>query len=194
MDDDADIRLAWSSLLEAEFFQVKSFASAEDFLDQANLADVSCLLLDLKMPGMGGQKLLETIRKQNVVMPIIMVSGHADIQTVIETMKLGVFDFLLKPVDSALLLERIRQAMQDGSVEKARKAEENAASALIASLTDRECDVLRLLVKGKAHKQIADDLNLSIRTIEHHRAHINLKLSATSLADLVRTALLARFS
>lgn len=191
VDDDAEVRQSWECVLAAAGLATRSYASAEDFLAAADCDQPCCLILDLRMPGMGGQKLLETLRRRGSALPVIVVSGHADVPSVIQSMKLGLVDFLTKPLDPALLISRIRGLLQDAAAARARQCEQEQAKARIAALTDRERQVLQLLVRGRLHKQIARELGISTRTVDHHRARINLTLQAESLADLMRTAFLA---
>jgi FixJ family two-component response regulator len=186
VDDDADIRQSWECVLAAANLPARSYPDAETFLRQADFSQPCCLILDLRMPGMGGQKLLETLRLRHPALPVIVISGHADVPAVIQSMKLGLADFLTKPVDPAALVARIRAILSQDVATRARTSEEKAIQSRLATLTVREHEVLRLLVRGLLHKQIARELGISSRTVDHHHAQINLKMQANNLADLVR--------
>jgi two-component system response regulator FixJ len=191
VDDDAEVRQSWECVLAAADLPTKSYATAEDFLADADCDQPCCLILDLRMPGMGGAELLETLRRRSSTVPVIVVSGHADVPTVIRSMKLGLVDFLTKPLDPALIVAKVRATLQTAAVAGARQREVELAKARIAALTAREQQVYRLLICGRLHKQIARELGISARTVDHHRAQINLMLQADNLADLMRVAWLA---
>jgi two-component system, LuxR family, response regulator FixJ len=191
VDDDADVRQSWECVLAAVDLPARSFPDAEGFLRQANCDQPCCLILDLRMPGMGGQKLLEMLRVRHSALPVIVISGHADVPAVIQSMKLGLADFLTKPVDPAALVARIRGILGQAAAARDRRLAEAAVHAQIATLTPREKEVFRLLVRGYLHKQIARELGISSRTVDHHHAQINLKMQANNPADLVRMGYVA---
>ena len=191
VDDDADVRRSWECVLAAAGLRHKSYASAEAFLAEADYQRPCCLILDLRMPGMGGQELLQTLRHRNCSVPVIIVSGHADVPTAIETMKLGLVDFLLKPVDPAHLVAKIREVLREAADLLTQKGAEGLVLARLATLSEREMEVFRLLARGRLHKQIAVELGISTRTVDHHHVHINVKMEIGSTADLVRVAALA---
>ncbi len=191
VDDDADVRQSWECVLAAANLPVRSFSDAETFLRQADCEQPCCLILDLRMPGMGGQRLLEMLRQRHPALPVIVISGHADVPAVIQSMKLGLTDFLTKPVDPAALVTRIGDLLEQAADARARRLADEAIQTRLATLSPREKEVFRLLVRGMLHKQIARELGISARTVDHHRAQINWKLQADNLADLVRMSYLA---
>jgi two-component system, LuxR family, response regulator FixJ len=186
VDDDTDVRQSWEAVLRAGGLKVEGYASAEAFLGEADLGGVCCLVLDLRMPGMGGQKLLERLRGPGMNLPVIVVSGHAEVPVVIQSMKLGVVDFLTKPVDPAALVEQVKGLLYKAAALRGRHMEETKVRAALETLTDREREVMKLLVRGRLHKQIALELGISTRTVDHHHAQIGLKMGANNLADLMR--------
>jgi two-component system, LuxR family, response regulator FixJ len=186
VEDDAEVRHSWEAVLAAGGMRVVGYASAEEFLAGADLGGVCLLILDLRMPGMGGQKLLERLRGLGSKMPVVVISGHADVPAVIQTMKLGVVDFLTKPVEPKALVEQVRGLLCEAAALDGRHVEEDKVRAALEMLTEREREVMELLVRGRLHKQIARELGISTRTVDHHHAQINLKMRANNLADLMR--------
>jgi two-component system, LuxR family, response regulator FixJ len=191
VDDDLDVRHSWEAVLTAGGLRVVGFGSAEEFLAGADIRCVCCLVLDLRMPGMGGQRLLERLRGSGAKLPVIVISGHADVPAVIQTMKLGVVDFLTKPVDPEALIKEVRGVLCEAAAMRGRQVEEKKVRTSLATLTEREREVLGLLVQGKLHKQIARELGISTRTVDHHHAQINVKMGANNLADLMRMGFIA---
>jgi two-component system, LuxR family, response regulator FixJ len=191
VDDDAEVRHSWEAVLAAGDLRVEGYASAEAFLEAADLGGVCCLVLDLRMPGMGGEELLERLRGLGSRLPVVVVSGHADVPAVIQTMRLGVVDFLTKPVDPEALVKQVRGILCKAAALRGRDVEEEKARTAIGALTEREREVLELLVRGKLHKQVARELGISTRTVDHHHAQINLKTGANNLADLMRIGFVA---
>jgi two-component system, LuxR family, response regulator FixJ len=191
VDDDLEVRQSWECILAASELPVRSFPTAEAFLAEADCSQPCCLVLDLRMPGMGGQRLLETLRLRHSALPVFVISGHADVPTVIQTMKLGLVDFLTKPVDPTLVVTKIRDVLTDVAAGRAREGEKLAVQARLATLSQRETDVLLRLIRGRLHKQIAGELGISTRTVDHHHAQINLKMQANNLADLMHMGFLA---
>lgn len=191
VDDDEAVRDSLQFLLEAGGYRVEAFASADAFLAGFDPAAVACIVLDVRMPGMSGLELQEELARRRVTTPIIFVTGHGDVPMAVAAMKGGAADFVEKPFDQAdlkrkveAMLERARQAAQ---ANERRRATE----ALLARLTAREQQVLERIVAGRLNKQIADDLGISIKTVEAHRANIMDKLQANTVADLMKVALAA---
>jgi two-component system, LuxR family, response regulator FixJ len=191
VDDDVDVRHSWEAVLTAGSLRVVGYASAEEFLAGADLGCLCCLILDLRMPGMGGGALLERLRGAGAKLPVIVISGHADVPAVIQTMKLGVVDFLTKPVDPKALIEQVRGVLCEAAALRGKQVEVGKVRAALATLTEREGEVLQLLVRGKLHKQIALELGISARTVDHHHAQISIKMGANNLADLMRMGYIA---
>jgi two-component system response regulator FixJ len=189
VDDDAGVRDSLQALLEAAGRRVETFASAKVFLETFDPARRGCLLLDVRMPGMSGMELQAKLADASFVLPVIIMTGHGDVAMAVEAMKCGAVDFLEKPFKEAALLEAILRAMERGR--QAWEHEALAAQRLnqLALLTAREREVFSRLVEGKANKVIADELGISPRTVEIHRARVMDKLGVRTLPDLVRVAL-----
>jgi len=191
IDDDAAIRDSLSFLLHAAGLQVRTYDSAEAFLSVLPHGEAGCIVTDVSMPEMSGVDLLRRLRDMNVDLPVIVITGHGDIQLAVEAMKLGARDFIEKPIDDEALLASIGSALDAGQKRAEEDAERAALRKSISSLTDRERDVLEGLIAGKPNKIIAFDLGISARTVEIYRANVMTKMNAGSLAELVRMALIA---
>lgn len=191
VDDDASIRDSIRMLSQAAGLKTRGFPSAETFLADAS-PKRGCLIADVRMPGMSGMELQEEIGRRHPQLPVIVITGHADIPLAVRAMKAGAADFLEKPFDGARLMESVRRAMELGSKTRSRKEENRAARRLLDHLSRRERSVLDKLVQGQPNKIVAYELGISPRTVEIHRAHIMLKMDASSLADLVRAVLMAQ--
>lgn len=192
VDDDAGIRKGLGAALESAGLRVEAFASAEEFLTSYDGDTPGCLLLDLRLDGMSGMQLLEQLGHMGALLPVIVVSGHGDIRSAVESMKLGAVEFLQKPLDQQLLLKTIAVALDQ--VRRRRESifrTENAKDRL-ASLTAREREILDMLIEGKSSKQIANATGLSVRTVNNHRTHLLAKTGAGNTAHLVRLAMIAR--
>lgn len=191
VDDEEPVRKALRFLTKSVDLKSASFDNAKDFLDSVDTLGPGCLLLDVCMPDMTGLELQEALTERSVEMPVIIITGHADVPTAVKAMKAGASDFIEKPFDSEELLERIYKCLS-GELKRQKKSElTQQASELIARLTRREHEVMQALVAGKRNKEIADELFISFRTVELHRASIMRKLEAHSLSDVVRFALLS---
>ena len=191
VDDDADVRDSLRLLLNAEGFTTRAFGSAEGFLSDS-LEKRGCLIADVRMPGMSGLELLEDIRRRQWHLPVIIMTGHADIPLAVRAMKAGAVDFLEKPFSAARLTESLRRALELGAQAQHQQEEARAARKLLTHLSSRERMVLDRLVEGTPNKAVAHELGISARTVEIHRAHIMLKMDASNLADLVRAVLTAQ--
>ena len=191
VDDDVGIRDSLWSLLDAAGFKTCAFASAEAFLADAS-AKRGCLIADVRMPGMSGLELLEEIRQHQWHLPVIIITGHTDIPLAVRVMKAGAVDFLEKPFASTRLTDSVQRALEIGPGPRPQKEETKAARRLLSHLSSRERIVLEKLVQGQPNKTVAHELGISARTVEIHRAHIMLKMDASSLADLVRAVLTAQ--
>jgi len=189
VDDDEAVRDSLRWLLEANGYRVRAYASAETFLDEYDANQVGVLIADVRMPGMSGLELQEQLIARNAPLPIVFITGHGDVPMAVSTMKKGAVDFLEKPFNEADLREivarMLEQAVQRVSKFQAQKDHE----AMLARLTAREQQVLERIVAGRLNKQIADDLGISIKTVEAHRANIMEKLEVTTVADLMKVAL-----
>jgi RNA polymerase sigma factor (sigma-70 family) len=186
IDDDASVREAVSRLLATEGWTVRSFASAEAFLAERRLDRFACLVLDVRMDGLSGLQLYERLRQAGAAAPVVFLSGHDDVATAVEAMKLDAVEFLQKPVADEELFAAIRKALARNDREQREAREREAAEARIAKLTAREREVLRHVVHGRLNKQIADELGISEQTVKQHRGRVMEKLEAASVAELVR--------
>ncbi|NJD06056.1 MAG: response regulator transcription factor [Methylococcaceae bacterium] len=186
VDDDASVRDGLSLQLEAAGCTVATYASAEEFLS-APLPDCAgCLVLDVRMPGMSGPELQKELLRQGSRLPVIFLTGYGDIPLAVKTIQSGAMDFLTKPVDGQILLERVRAALQLSQQTRQRESSYQAIRQRLASLTERERQVLELAIAGHANKEISRILSISARTVEHHRSHILLKTGAANLFELAR--------
>ncbi|HTH79707.1 MAG TPA: response regulator [Ramlibacter sp.] len=195
VDDDASVREALAWLLRSRHLLSESFAGAEEF-DQAIAGEwmptqPSCLLLDVRMPGMSGLALFDKIIQRGLaeVLPVIFLTGHADVPTAVDMVKRGAFDFCEKPFSDNALVDRIEQALKQSAGVLDTRREQSRVKGRLAELTDRERDVMKLVIEGLPNKLIADQLDISVRTVEVHRARVFDKMevkSAVELANLLR--------
>ncbi len=189
VDDDEAIRDSLRWLLETDHLRVECFASAEDFLAALDAADEGCLILDVRMPGMSGLELHERLCQQGNHLPVIFMTGHGDVPMAVAAMQRGACDFVQKPFSDDDLLARIRRALSVDSQLAAQRRRDEAMLANARQLSPREYEVMRLVVDGKLNKQIADTLNISMKTVEAHRARVMEKMGTRSLVELVRVCL-----
>jgi len=188
VDDDPAMRDSLAFLLEAAGMQSRTYETAQALLDAA--PEAGCILTDVRMPGMSGLELVRELKRRGSALPIVVMTGHADVPMAIEAMKAGVVDFIEKPFDDDVLLAALTSALAQGEETSRLGHERAAAQARIDALSPRERDVLGGLVAGKANKVIAFDLGISPRTVEIYRANLMTKMQAGSLSELVRMALL----
>jgi RNA polymerase sigma factor (sigma-70 family) len=191
VDDDAAVRDGLKWLIESVELQVAPCASAQAFLDSYDRSRPGCLVLDVRLRGMSGLDLQAELARRDISIPTIVVTGHGDVPMAVRAMKLGAIDFVEKPFNDQELLERIQTAIEADLLARRDDQERAEASALLATLSPREREVLDLLVQGLANKEVADRLNLSTRTVEGHRARLMEKLACGSLAEMVRLSLRA---
>lgn len=186
VDDDAAVRDALSLLLSTVGIDVRAFAGPEEFLSALPKLGPGCLILDIRMPAISGLKLQERLTNSGVAWPAVVISGHGDIEACRKAFRNGAIDFLSKPVDEQDLIDAIQkgQAVLDRAA--AADAERRETRALIAGLTPREREVLSLVARGFATRDIAGALEVSPRTVESHRAAIGAKLGTTSPAEMTR--------
>lgn len=187
IDDDQAVRDAIGLLLRATGLSVESFASATDFLKSDSIHRPSCLLLDVRMPGMSGLDLQKQLQDQGHRIPIIFMTGHGDVPMATRAMKAGAFDFIEKPFQGQTLLARVREALERDARELRRQAQRSEAAARLARLSPREREVLERVAAGQYNKVIAAELGISLSTVEIHRKRVMEKLEADSLSDLIRT-------
>jgi FixJ family two-component response regulator len=179
--------LQW--LLEGKDYRVRCFDSAESFLSRYDLREVACLIVDIRMAGMTGLELQDKLLERRSPLPIVFITGHGDVPMAVNTMKKGAMDFIQKPFkeeELVALVERMLEHAKDAFSDYQHAA---SRDALLAKLTSREAQVLERIVAGRLNKQIADDLGISIKTVEAHRANIMEKLNANTVADLLKIAL-----
>jgi len=189
IDDDEPLRDALGVMFDAAGLDSVKFETAEDFLRALDQATFSCAVIDVRLPGIDGMTLFRRMRENEVVIPVVILTGHGDVPMAVEALKAGAVDFIEKPFDADRLLEGVREAIgrQAAAQEDHRAAE--AARALVERLTPREREVMDLMVLGHSNKAIAARLGISPRTVEVYRARIMEKMEARSLAELVRTSL-----
>jgi two-component system, LuxR family, response regulator FixJ len=190
IDDDDALRESLTFLLRTANIEVQSYSSASAFLDSLTAAEnLSCVITDVRMPGLSGIDLLRRLKELKISVPVIVITGHGDVPLAVEAMRSGAMDFLEKPFDDEVLLASVRTARQLRAGDTKREMERAAIESRLAILSKRERDVLAGLVAGHANKQIAFDLGISPRTVEIYRANLMDKMQAGSLSDLVRMAL-----
>lgn len=192
IDDDEAVRQAVAFLLTTAGFAVRVYNSANAFLDALPSVQPGCVVTDVRMPGMDGLALQRELRNRDVALPVIVMTGHADVPLAVEAMKAGAVDFIEKPFNDNSLLSAIRVAIARHSRDTRREDEVAAIRAKLASLSPREREVLDGLVAGLPNKTIAYDLKISARTVEVHRANLMARMDAKSVADLVRMVFVVR--
>jgi RNA polymerase sigma factor (sigma-70 family) len=189
VDDDSGVRNAMRSLLKSVGLESALYASAQEFLAAYQPGQPGCLVLDIRMPGMSGLELQQQLNLRGAVIPVIFMTGHGDIPMAVEAMQHGAFDFLQKPFRDQDLLDRIQRAIAKDAEQRQSLGEHERIKSHLETLTAREREVLDLLTQGKQNKAIAQDLGVSPRTIEIHRARVMEKMAAQSVAQLVRMML-----
>lgn len=189
VDDDEAMRDSMSWLLEGEGYSVACFASGEAFLEARHDAMRGCLVLDVRMPEMSGLELYERLSALGSTLPVIFVTGHGDVPMAVSALQRGACDFIEKPFHNEDILARIQRALAVDAQRSARRERDGAIAERLAQLTQREREVLDLVVAGKLNKQIADQLEISMKTVEAHRARVMDKMGARTLAELVRLVL-----
>ena len=189
VDDDHAMRDALGLLLDTAGFNTVSFSSATEFLERYDASQPGCLVLDIRMPGMSGMELQEALVEQTAGLPIIFLTGHGNVSMSAKAFRTGAIDFLEKPFDEAVLLERIHEALGIDKTNRESAARHAHASSRLSVLTPREREVMLLLVAGNTNKEIAAKLDLSTRTIETHRGRVMDKTGVQSVAELVELAI-----
>jgi FixJ family two-component response regulator len=189
VDDDEAVRDSLQWLLEGKDYRVRCFDSAETFLARYDPREVACLLVDVRMGGMSGIELQDKLLERKSPLPIVFITGHGDVPMAVGTMKNGAMDFIQKPFKEADLVSLVERMLEQAKGSFSDHQQSLSRDALLAKLTAREAQVLERIVAGRLNKQIADDLGISIKTVEAHRANIMEKLGANTVADLLKIAL-----
>ena len=189
VDDDEAVRDSLQWLLEGKDYRVRCFDSAESFLARYDPREVACLIADIRMGGMTGLELQDKLLERKSPLPIVFITGHGDVPMAVNTMKKGALDFIQKPFNEDDLLSVVERMLDHAREAFAGHQQAASREALLSKLTGRESQVLERIVAGRLNKQIADDLGISIKTVEAHRANIMEKLGANTVADLLKTAL-----
>lgn len=186
VDDDEAIRdsLAW--LLKTRGLAAETFASAEDFLERCGPHHAGCLVLDIRMPGMSGLELQEKLADAGCALPVIFLTGHADVPMAVAALKNGAFDFVEKPFNDNALVDLVIKGLVQNARVRAERAEKATVASRLAQLTAREREVMDLILAGKLNKVIADELAISMRTVEVHRARVLEKMGVRSAVELAQ--------
>jgi two-component system, LuxR family, response regulator FixJ len=191
VDDDEAVRQSLQFLLESAGMAVQTQESAAAFLKVVREVEAGCVITDVRMPEVSGVDLLRRLRELELDLPVIVITGHGDIPLAVEAMKIGAADFFEKPFDDEMLLTSVRTALDRRDRHAQQQTQRAEIEERLASLSNREREVLKGLVAGQANKQIAFELGISPRTIEIYRANLMTKMKAASLSDVVRMALVA---
>lgn len=186
VDDDPAIRFAMQALMDSVNLQHEIFGSADEFLENVSEQRPGCLVLDIRMPGLGGLELQDELIKRGNTVPVIFITGHGDVPMAVEAMQKGAVDFIQKPFRDQDLLDRISEALKTDQERREQREKHAVVSERVERLTNREKEVFDLVVTGKPNKVIAYELGVSQRTVEIHRARVMEKMQARSLADLVK--------
>jgi two-component system response regulator FixJ len=192
VDDNVGVRKSLRALLESAGLAVETYASSEEFLAAYNPKHPGCLVLDVRLRHGSGLDLQDELRRRKALLPIIVLTGHGDVQTSVRALKAGAFDFLQKPAPPTVLLERIGAAIDFDRQARAATTDRAAVSERLAQLTPREREVMELLIAGSSSREIAAALHVSVRTVEGHRRRVLLKVNVSSAAQLVHTVLSGR--
>jgi two-component system response regulator FixJ len=190
IDDDKSARESLTFLLQAAGLTVETYESATVFLVSIATAKPGCVVTDVRMPGLSGLELLHELKRRQIGLPVIVITGHGDVPLAVEAMKSGALDFLEKPFDDEALIDAVNVALRHHGADAKREADRDEVVERLATLSNRERQVLEGLVAGHANKTIAYDRGISPRTVEIYRANVMAKMHASSLSDLVRMALI----
>ena len=190
VDDDAAVRNAFKLLMKSAGINLMAFSSAQEYLAGFEPKNVGCIILDVRMPGMSGLELYDILRQRRVHIPIIILTGHADVHLAVEAVKAGALDVIEKPFNHELILERIHKAFEIFTDWLKVEAERKEIAERLNELTPRELEVLDLMVGGRTNKMIAEHLGISRKTLDIHRSKVMGKMKARTVADLVRWRML----
>jgi len=188
VDDDESLRASLLDLLDAAGFEARGYGSTGEFLMQTLADRPGCILLDVRLPGPSGIELQQALQDRGVMLPVIFMTGHADVPTSVRAMKAGAVDFLEKPVERDTLLDALERALSQDALRRGERDETSRQRARLAVLTPREREIFDRVVAGKLNKQIADELGISLRTVKAYRASVMEKLGVASAAELGRLA------
>jgi len=186
VDDDHAVRRFLCGLIASIDVSVESYASAQDFLDSYEPGRAGCLLLDIRMPGMSGLELQQELDRRAIDLPVIILTGHGNVQVAVNAMKAGAVDFIEKPFNNELLLDRVQRALSEGVKTREARLGQEAIKDRMARLTPRERQVLERVIAGDTNKGVARRLGISEKTVELHRSRVMEKMQAGSLAALVK--------
>lgn len=185
VDDDADVRDSLRRLLESQDYRVEAYDSGETFIAKYDPNAIAVLLLDQRMPGMPGTEVQDHLIARKATIPIVFLTGHGDVPMAVSALKKGAADFLQKPVKIEILLPLISRLLSEAREQRVKSERQSLNEAMLSKLTPREQQVLERIVAGRLNKQIADDLGISIKTVEAHRASIMDKTNSGTVADLM---------
>jgi len=191
VDDEPQVRQSLSRLVESVGLAARPCASAQEFLDQCQPAQPGCIVLDVRMPGMGGLELHDALAAHGIELPVIVITGYAEVPVAVRAMKAGALDFLEKPVSPQTLLQRIQHAVEGDARARRERLREAEIAARVTRLTPRQREVLTLVLAGKSNKLIATELGVSAKAIESHRAKIMATMQAANVVELARLAFLS---
>ncbi len=186
VDDEESIRTLWEWLMSSNGIAVQTFASAAAFIQSYRRGDPGCLVLDVRLPGMSGPELQGYLKREAIEIPIVFVSAHGDVPTAVNALKGGAVDFIQKPFDYRQAVAVVRGALERDAQDRERRAQREQLAERLAALTERERGVLQRIIEGKPNKVIAAELDISVKTVEAHRAKVMEKMAVDSVAELVR--------
>ncbi|OGT12575.1 MAG: hypothetical protein A3F73_10390 [Gallionellales bacterium RIFCSPLOWO2_12_FULL_59_22] len=189
VDDDEAMRDSVQWLLESVKLESRMFSCASDFMAACDPGDEGCMLLDIRMPGMSGMELLEALKYSGITLPVIIITGHGDVPMAVRALKHGAFDFIQKPFNAQELLDRVNAALELDKKNRQQSKEIERRRAFFAALTDREKEVVELLVAGHSSKVVAQKLKISPKTVDIHRANIMKKLNVGSVVEIAQLRL-----
>jgi FixJ family two-component response regulator len=194
VDDDESLRRALARTLRTEGWTVELFASAREFLERPPYTGIGCLVLDVCLPELTGPELHVEMLARGIRLPVVFVTGHGDVPTSVSAMKRGAVDFLIKPVDAAILLSTVAEAVERHCAERRDRLRQQATDDRLARLSPREREVMTHVIAGSLNKQIAQSMGITLKTVKVHRAHVMQKLGVNSVAALVHLCNAARRS
>jgi len=194
IDDDDSAREALAFLLNCHFITTRTYPSAVQFLDVVDKIEPGCIITDVRMPGMNGIELVDRLKVLSIGMPVIVITGHAEVPMAIQSLRAGVSDFIEKPFGDETILGAVRSAVARQRSRDELETEKDRIAGSLAGLSGREREVMEGLVDGKANKVIAYDLGISARTVEVYRANVMTKMGARTLSELVRMVMVSRLA